>query len=134
MSMTILDKLFKFPIIMVDGEFEDSKREQYEKLAIGNAGTYDLIQGEAECPYYDFLCVSDRWEPKEDSVIKAIEGEFDACLVQFQSCGTYIVPWTKEKFKDKYKKFVESLPAEESEFQTIFLDASAIKNINKSNE
>ena len=59
--MNILDELFKFPIVMVDGENEERKRikkeEESDRMVyqIADAEEYDLIYGEAEYPYLDFI-------------------------------------------------------------------------------
>ena len=68
--------------------------------------------GEAECPYYDFLSISDRWLPTKESFQNALEGNFDACYVLFNSSGSFIVPWNKEIFKTELKKFMDALPKE----------------------
>lgn len=113
-----LDKLFAFPIIMIDGDNEErkaSKRDQYGSLGINNSDDddeeIDVIIGEAECPYYDFVSISDRWLPTHESLQKAItERKFEACNVVFAQAGTFMVPWSKKRFKKELSKFMETQP------------------------
>ncbi len=107
--MSILDDLFTFPIIMVDGEKEEQKEKASEMLALSNDNSVDIIEGQAECPYDDFLSISDRWLPTDDSYNRALnEGIFDACQVTFSQSGSYVVPWNKERFKKKLQEFIDS--------------------------
>ncbi len=108
--MRNLDHLFTFPIIMVDGDNEERKEERNSLLAIDNSGDVDIIEGQADVPYYDFISVSDRWKPTEESLNKAINGKFDACAVLFAHSGTFIVPWTKKKFLSELREFIEKQP------------------------
>lgn len=109
----MLETLFKFPIIMVDGDNEEKKFRRKENLALDEEDELDIIIGEAECPYYDLIAITDRWTPGDAGVNKALDGEFDACHVIFGSSGSYIVPWPKAKFKEEYKKFVDSIGSKE---------------------
>ena len=106
----MIDKLFKFPIIMIDGNKEDEK-DQMDALLNKADDTEDpeIIYGEAECPYYDFLSVSDRWLPSDESYNRALNGKFDACFVLFDRCGSFIVPWPKERFKKEFSKFSQNM-------------------------
>jgi hypothetical protein len=101
----MLDTLFKFPIVMVDGDNEEKKH----KLGLPNEEAVDIITGEAECPYYDLISITDRWLPTEDSFQNAMEGTFDACYVIFGASGSFVVPWNKEKFKEEYRKFMAGI-------------------------
>lgn len=103
-----MEKLFKFPIVMIDGINEEKK----SKLSLPTEDDPDIIIGYAECPHDDFLSVSDRWMPDDNSFQNALNGKFNACEVVFGQCGSYIVPWNREKFKDKLNEFRKSLPAE----------------------
>ena len=105
----MLKDLFVFPIIMVDGDNEERK----DILGLSNDAKLDVITGEAECPYYDFISVCDRWLPTDESFDNAMNGKFDACGVNFQQSGTFIVPWNKERFKRELSKFIASLPPKE---------------------
>ena len=107
----MLDSLFKFPIVTVDGLNEEKKAIQAEKMNLDEQEV-DMVIGEAECPYYDFLSISDRWLPTKESFQNALEGNFDACYVLFNSSGSFIVPWNKEIFKTELKKFMDALPKE----------------------
>jgi hypothetical protein len=109
----MLDTLFKFPIIMVDGDNEEKKLNRKESLALDDEEELDIIIGEAECPYYDFLAITDRWTPGQEGLERALQGKFDACHVIFGSSGSYIVPWTKAKFKEEYKSFVDTIGSKE---------------------
>lgn len=98
----MLELLFKFPIVMVDGDSEEKKH----RLDLPNDdGSLDLIYGEAEIPYHDFVGVVDRWLPTRDSLERALDRDFDACFVNFGAAGSFLVPWSKEKFKREFKKF-----------------------------
>jgi len=60
--------------------------------------------------------VSDRWLPSnEDSFQNALRGKFDACSVYFFQSGTFLVPWTKSKFKRELKKFMDDIPIKEEQ-------------------
>jgi len=113
----MLENLFKFPIIMVDGNKEEEKEREMQRLALdNNPREMDIIVGEAECPYTDFVSVSDRWLPSnEDSFQNALRGKFDACSVYFFQSGTFLVPWTKSKFKRELKKFMDDIPIKEEQ-------------------
>lgn len=111
--MNMLDKLFSFPIVMIDGDNEDRKARTSDIMALDNEQVADMIMGEAECPYHDFVSVTDRWLPSEESFDKALEGKFEACGVVFLQSGTFVVPWNRKKFKRELNKFIESLPKEE---------------------
>lgn len=101
--MNPLQCLFKFPIVMVDGDNEDRKTA----LALPGDREVDIIIGEAECPYSDFISITDRWLPTIDSFNKALDGEFEACFVCFGTSGNFVVPWNKAEFKRKLSKFIE---------------------------
>lgn len=116
----MLDSLFKFPIVTVDGLNEEKKAIRAEKMNLDEQEV-DMVIGEAECPYYDFLCISDRWLPTKESLQNALEGNFDACYVSFSSSGSFIVPWNKEIFKAELKKFMDALP-KESEIKVLIGD------------
>src|SRR5688572_24942847 len=112
----ILDVLFKFPIVQVDRDLEQEKVNKAQKAAL-DMPELELVFGEAEYPYYDFIGISDRWLPTKDSFERALDKDFDACLVTFQHIGNQLVPWSKAKFKKEYsefcKKFREVDPIQE---------------------
>lgn len=116
----MLDKLFTFPIIMVDGDNEEKKG----KLGLPGDDNLDIISGEADCPYYDFISVTDRWLPTEESFNRALDGDFDACYVLFANSGGYVVPWSRTRFKKELSKFIE----------TVKTDSPTIENIDISKE
>lgn len=99
---------------MVDGDNEDKKIENSEKLGLDQEEEdVDIIEGEVCCPYYDFISVSDRWLPTKDSLENALGGKFDPCGVLFAHSGTFIVPWTKERFKKEFRKFLDKMPKDD---------------------
>jgi hypothetical protein len=107
----ILDDLFPFPIVMVDGHNEDRKAERNQRLGLATDDEepeVDIIEGMAECPYYDFLSITDRWLPTDTSLEKAFTGKFEACFVQFREAGSFVVPWNKEHFKKKLRDFIQT--------------------------
>lgn len=110
----MLEKLFKFPVIVLDGDKEEKKHERIERLGLPSEDEEPvrIITAEIEVPYFDFVSVMDRWLPTDDSYEKALNGEFDACWVVFLHSGGFLVPWNKSKFKREYKKFVDLLPKE----------------------
>lgn len=114
----ILDKLFKFPILQIDGDEEERKEELAKSLSM-EKGEYELIPGEAMCPYYELVAIMDKWVPTEESKEKARDGVYEHCMVTFSSSGSYIVPWKKEKFLKNMEKFIESLPKEPNPFEMI---------------
>lgn len=121
----MLEKLFKFPIAMIDGDEKEKKAERAKDLALAEE-ELDIIIGEAECPHYDFMCISDRWLPTSESLQNAMDGNFDACLVVFSHSGSFLVPWNKEKFKRELNKFRDTIPKEEP-VQFSVIDLSKFK-------
>lgn len=106
----MLENLFAFPIVMVDGEEEQRREEQSKMLDLPNYDDeMEVFVGQAELPYYDFLGILDRWGPTKESKEKARNGEFDHCMVMFHNAGTFMVPWPKKKFKDKLQEFAKSV-------------------------
>ncbi len=107
----MLDKLFKFPIVMVDGNKEEEK-ERFRSLTNKDhePTEVDIIIGEAEQPYFDLVGITDRWMPDDASFEDAKRKVFNACAVTFMHTGSFIVPWNKAKFKKKFKEFVDKLP------------------------
>lgn len=106
----MLDTLFTFPIIMVDSDNEEKKEKDKEKMALESDLEADIVIGNVECPYWDFISISDKWLPNKESFENALKGKFDACGVLFSQSGHYLVPWTREKFKKEFKKFVDKQP------------------------
>lgn len=136
----MLEEYFKFPVVHIDGDNEERKQE--DKKRFGDLPTldteeedeYDMIFGEAEYPYWNFIGIEDRWLPSKSSLEKALAGEFDACLVRFVNVGQLLVPWTKEKFKRELKKFAEAYtasnpPDEGKEIKVLTLTAEQFKNV-----
>lgn len=111
----MLNELFAFPTVMIDEDNEGRKMEQKlkDKELMGDTeesveeDEYDMIYGEAEYPYWDFIGIEDRWLPSADSFNKALKGKFEACVVRFSHVGQLLVPWTKKKFKAELAKFAE---------------------------
>jgi len=113
----MMNELFNFPIVMIDGDNEE--RKSAEDRLLGRVSNdepteYDMIFGEAEYPYFDFVGIEDRWLPSKESVEKAIDGKFDACIVRFASVGQLLVPWSRKKFKAEIAKFAEQYEAEKA--------------------
>lgn len=106
----MLEKLFAFPIVMIDGD-EELKRVK-RSLSSETEEEDDLSTvfiGEAELPYDDFLGAIDRWGADPESKEKAKKGIYDHCTVIFDKGGTYTVPWSKKKFKEKIALFEKKL-------------------------
>lgn len=105
----MINEFFKFPVVLIDGDHEEKKIKNKEKFGdLPNEEEdeeYDVIQGFAEYPYWDFIGIEDRWIPCTESFKRAMKGKFDACIVRFLNVGQLLVPWTREKFKDEIKKF-----------------------------
>lgn len=106
----MLEQLFKFPIVMIDGDNEERKiqdKQRFGDLPSGDnqQGDYDMVFGEAEYPYWDLIGVEDRWLPSRESLEKAMGGQFEACIVRFVNVGQLLVPWSKKKFKTAITKF-----------------------------
>lgn len=118
--MTILDKLFRFPIILVNVENKgalDKEREINLGLSSSNE-ELDILRGFAEYPYYDFVGIEDRWMPNEKSLTDARDEEFDACAVKFANLPQLLVPWTKQRFKTELSEFIEYVRKRERDEQT----------------
>lgn len=106
----ILNDLIRFPIVMLDS-YHEQKREEYAKGLGLDEEDPDIVEGEAECPYWDFLCVTDRWLPTKESFEKAkTTGEFDACTAAFSQSGIFCVPMKKKDFLKMLKEFMEKIP------------------------
>lgn len=108
-------ELFKFPIILIDGSMEDKKMKDSEILGLSlDDDDPDIIYAEAECPYYDFLSISDRWLPTHESFQNAKKGIFDACNVIFLNSGAFVVPMSKEEFRESLDNFIENYDLDEA--------------------
>lgn len=105
----MLDRLFKFPVILVDANNEEKKQKDIERLALPGEQEpeYDIIYGEAEYPFHDFVGIEDRWIPNKESMERALDGEFEACVVKFMNVVPQLVPWTRDKFKTEIGKFAK---------------------------
>ncbi len=134
----MLNELFKFPIVMIDGDNEERKAAENRLIGKGDdegRGEYDIIIGEAEYPYFDFIGIEDRWQPSTRSLAKAKTGKFDSCGVRFVNAGYLLVPWSKEKFKERIKQFAEEYEAtlppktETKEVRILTLTPGDYKNI-----
>jgi hypothetical protein len=109
----MLDELFTFPIVMIDGDNEERKMRNKPDLGLPSVSDddeeeYDMVFGEAEYPYWDFIGVEDRWLPSTESFKKALEQKFEGCIVRFLHAGQLLVPWSKKKFKAEIKRFQET--------------------------
>lgn len=120
--MLNIEKLFKFPILMIDTEGEERRKRLSSSYEDSDP---EIIYGEAEYPYYDFVGIEDRWIPKSDSLENAKIGEFDACVVKFNNVAPMLVAWSKDKFKKEYIKFVEKIKekelAEEGDYKVSYI-------------
>ena len=103
----MFEKHIKFPVILVDGAQADSQFEKNESMGLEGETYPEYVIGEAEVPYDDYSHIVDLWKPSLDSYDKARDKIFDCCLVYFQTCGTYMVPMNKEKFKKKLEAFAK---------------------------
>lgn len=105
----ITDDLFTFPIVMVDGENEERKERENNLFGQTEAEEpeYDIVYGEASYPYYDFKGCEDRWLPTKRSLQKALKQKFDACIVRFVDAGQFLVPMSKEKFRETWEEFAQ---------------------------
>lgn len=140
MLSKLLDTLFSFPIVMIDGDNEEKKQES--KLKFGEMlnseeeeEPYDIVYGEAEYPYYEFIGAEDRWLPTAESLEKALLGKFDACIVRFNNIGQFLVPMSRKKFKAMISKFGQeyelTLPPQykEESIKILSLNAEQAKKI-----
>jgi hypothetical protein len=114
------EDLFTFPIVMVDGENEERKEKENNLLGdipglADQEVEYDIVYGEASYPYYDFVGFEDRWLPTKRSLARALKQKFDACIVRFNNIGQFLVPMSKEKFKEMISSFADSRKDEEVE-------------------
>lgn len=108
----MLEDLFVFPVILVDGRNEEIKAADKDKekllgLSDEPEEELDIIYGEAEYPYYDFVGIEDRWEPDTASFEKALKGKFNASLVKFTNVGHLLSPWNRAKFKTELAAFIK---------------------------
>jgi hypothetical protein len=106
----MIQSLFTFPIVMIDGDSEDRKAKTRDIL--GNSSDdeddVELIIGKASIPVQYFKGVTDRWLPTESSVEKALNGRFEACYAMFGDSGNFLCSWSKEKFTSELSQFLES--------------------------
>jgi len=114
----MIKELFRFPIVMIDGDNEERKSAENKLLGRVSEDVppeeYDMVFGEAEYPYWDFVGVEDRWLPSKTSLEKAMDGKFEACIVRFANVGQLLVPWTRKKFKAEIAKFAEQYELEKA--------------------
>lgn len=116
--MNIFDKHFKFPTILVDGNIDDKKVMDGEKMGTDLDVYPEFIVGEASVNYEDFSHIVTYWQPTEDSYEDAsLEEIFDASLVTFREAGTFLVPMNVEEFKEKFIEFIEQYKMKELEEQ-----------------
>lgn len=125
----MLDILFKFPILMLDGNMEQKKSKKADLYGDDTVDDLDIIEGEAEVPYIDFLSIQDRWIPNPESWEKARNGQFEACFVTFSGSGSFIVPWTKDKFKKELRKFVDKVTSKNTKYEAIDISGDDIKEL-----
>jgi hypothetical protein len=111
-TLNMINQLFRFPIVMVDGDNEE-KKTRTQRIMGKEDEEYDMdmVFGEAEYPYYDFIGMEDRWLPSHTSLTKALDGDFDACVVRFMNVGQLLVPWSRKKFKAAITKFAQEYEA-----------------------
>lgn len=135
----LTDDLFTFPIVMVDGENEERKESEKDKY--GNIPgkdsdpvEYDIIYGEASYPYFAFQGFEDRWLPTQRSLKRALGQKFDACIVRFENIGQFLVPMSKEKFRESIDAFANDREKLEPEEATVDLTEFLRKVINRNEE
>ena len=97
---------------MIDGDNEEKKEQNRKRFgdipSDDEEEEYDIVYGEADYPYWNFMGSEDRWLPTKQSLDKALTGKFEACLVRFANVGQLLVPWTKKKFRAELMKFAEA--------------------------
>lgn len=125
----MLDELFTFPTVMVDGENEDEKMKKAGLLNRDTPDPVDLIYGESEFPYYDFVGIADKWLPTPESLERALNGKFDACIVIFSNVGPLLVPWTRAKFKRELRKFIGTLPKPDPKMKMYHINTEQLEKI-----
>lgn len=109
------DEWFKFPIIILNRDWEEVQREKKVMSGEEITADYSYIVGECEVPYWDELVnIYDVFRPSEKSFMRAREKNvFNTCSISFKMAGDYTVPWPKEKFKEEYSKFLSTIKEEE---------------------
>lgn len=123
----ILDEMFKFPCVMVDGDNEQAKRSLYGGSSA--EPQLDIVIGEASYPYFMLIGLKDAWMPTDESFQNALgDGRFDACLATFVNIGSVLVPWSKTKFEKEYRKFVDTVK-KSSKVQIIELTPEELKEL-----
>lgn len=124
----ILDEMFKFPCVMVDGDNEQTKKNLFSGMT--NQPELDIVIGEVECPYFMLIGLKDAWMPSNESFQRAMnDREFEACIATFANLGQTLVPWSKEKFKKEYRKFVEGVKKVAPQMQLITLTDEQLRQI-----
>ena len=128
------EEWFKFPIIVVNREWEELERERKEKVGEEITVDFDYIVGECEVPYWDeLLHIYDVFRPSLKSFNRARDGKFNACSVSFKMAGEYTIPWTRAQFKEEYSKFLETIEEEKEIVQIPMEELSEeIQNLIKS--
>lgn len=117
----MLEHLFRFPIVMIDADNEERKIK--DRMKFGDLpgesteqGDYDMIEGYAEYPYWDFIGIEDRWLPNRASIDKAMNDRiFEGCIVRFANAGQMLVPMSRKEFKASISKFIEKYKATQPE-------------------
>ena len=107
--MTPLDKLFSFPMVLVHAEDEDMNSRLGLPSNSNDEDKYEIIEGEAEYPYYDFVGIEDRWLPGRRYLDEARSGSFTGCAVKFANVPQILCPLPKEEFKKRLGDFIENI-------------------------
>lgn len=113
----MLENLFKFPIVKIDGDNEDRKYKAKERFgdltSTEHDDDYDMVFGWAEYPYWDIIGLEDSWLPQKESLERAMgtPAKFDACIVRFANVGQLLVPMTRKEFKKSIQDFAEKFEA-----------------------
>ncbi len=102
-------EVFKFPIVMMDKKAASS--DGMEGLGISRDVEYAIGYVELE-DISDYIGMTDRWMPSEDSYQRAVNGDFEACNVMFDKSGMFTVPMPRKKFRRLLEEYrIATAPA-----------------------
>ena len=125
----MLENLFVFPIVMIDGDEMQEKDKLNALLNKDDDDDLEAIHGEAEVPYFDLVGLVDKWGPNRESKERARRGVFDHCMVIFQTAGIYLSPMSKREFKKKFEEFADKRVKDDAE--KIIQAVKVKKNVRK---
>lgn len=104
---------FTFPVILMDLDYENVKKE---RDVTGDSGfDMEYTIGSADIhPDYKLIRLQDSWLPTEDNFHAALDGDFSACSASFENIGSFDIPMSKKEFRKMYDDFMKTNKVEKT--------------------